>query len=217
MLQTAAPSEPGAARATMRAVSGTARAGAVRLGRALVATALVAQLAHAVIYGSVFPAGGAHHYFGWYVPLVVALSAGALAIVPVSIAARAVTGGRVSFSSFLPERSPDAPLGAVARLAGSSALFLLVQEAIERSAVAGGLQVETFSPLTLLVAAVVLVVAAATVVAVERTLDGLAGRAEAARRPRRVAHSTWSARVARLPRRRPESTHGGLRAPPLLV
>jgi hypothetical protein len=201
----------------MRAVSGTARAGAVRLGRALVAMALVAQLAHAVIYGSVFPAGGAHQYFGWYVPLVVALSAGALALVPVSIAAGALTGGRVSFSTFLPERSPDAALGAVARLAVASALFLLVQESIERSAVSGGLHVATFSPLTLVVAAVVLAVAAATVVAVERTLDGLAERGQVACRPRHVAHRSWSAQVARLPRRRPESTHGGLRAPPLLV
>src|SRR5215831_1871617 len=145
----------------MRTVSGTARAGVVRLGRTLVATAFVAQLAHAVIYGSVFPAGGAHQYFGWYVPLVAALSAGTLALVPVSIAIRALTGGRLSFSTFLPERSPDEALGAVAGLAASSALFLLGQESIERSAVSGGLHVATFSPLTLLVAVVVLAVAAA--------------------------------------------------------
>ena len=190
-------------------------AGAVRFGRALVATALVAQLAHAVIYGSVFPVGGAHHYFGWYVPLVAALSVGALALVPVALATRVLTRGRVSLAAFLPERGAEPPLGAVVRLALFSALFLLVQESSERSAVSGGLQVASLSPLTLLVAAVVLAAAAAAVVAVERTLGGLAERTESDRGPRRVTHSTWSLRAARLPRRRPQSTHGGLRAPPL--
>ena len=187
----------------------------MRFGRTLVATALVAQLAHAVIYGSVFPAGGAHDYFGWYVPLVVALSAGALALVPVALATTVLTGGRVSLAAFLPERGLEPPLGAVVRLALCSALFLLVQESTERSAVSGGLHVASFSPLTLLVAGIVLAAAAAAVVALERTLDGLAERTETHRGPRRVTHSTWSLRAARLPRRRPQSTHGGLRAPPL--
>jgi hypothetical protein len=183
----------------------------------LVATALCAQLAHAVIYGSVFPAGGAHHYLSWYVPLVLALSAGALALVPVSIATKVVTRGRVSPVSFLPEREPGDALGDVVRLAGASAVFLLVQESVERSIVDGGLQLATFSPLSVLVGAVVLVVGAATVVALERTLDGLADRPETRRRPRADHHASWSATVARFARTRPQSRHGGLRAPPLTV
>lgn len=189
----------------------------MRLGRALVATALVAELAHSVIYGSAFPAGDAHHYFGWYVPLVAALSAGAVALVPVSLATRALTRGRISLSALPTEGGPESRLGAVVRLAASSALFLLVQESIERSFVPSAPHVATFSPLVLLVAGLVLASAAATVVAVERMLDGLAEQASTDRRPNRLARQTWSARVGRLPRRRPQSAHGGLRAPPLAV
>jgi len=206
----------------MRAVFRTAGGALVRLdliglGRALVATALCAQLAHAVIYGSVFPAGGAHHYLSWYVPLVVAVSAGALALVPVSLATKLLTKGRISPATFLPEREPGGGLGDVGRLVLASAAFLLVQESIERSTVAGALQLATFSPLSLVVAAVVLVVAAATVVALERTLDGLGARAGATRRLRASHRETWSATVARVARPRPQSLHGGLRAPPLTV
>lgn len=203
----------------MRAVAGTAvaRLELVRLGRALVATALCAQLTHAVIYGSVFPAGGAHRYLGWYVPVVLLLSTGALALVPVSVATKVLTRGRIAPASFLPERRPDAALGDVVRLALASALLLLVQESIERSAIAGALHVATFSPLTLLVAAVVLIVSAATVVAVERTLDALGEARNARPRPDASPRPTWSATAARLVRPRPQSTHGGLRAPPRTV
>jgi hypothetical protein len=189
----------------------------VRFGRTLAATALCAQLAHAVIYGSVFPAGGVHRYLTWYVPLVLVLSVGALALVPVSIVTRFLTGGRISPASFLPERDPDAALGAVARLALSSAAFLLVQESIERSALADGLHLATFSPLSSIVAAIVLVFAAATVVAVERTLDGLGERTRRIGRVRTAHAEAWSATVAHVARRRPQSSHGGLRAPPQTV
>ena len=206
----------------MRAVSrpaggALARLGLVRLGRALVATALCAQLAHAVIYGSVFPAAGAHHYLSWYAPIVLVLSAGALALVPVSIATRVLTKGRISAASFLPERDPDSGLGDVVRLALCSAVFLLGQESIERSAVAGGLHVATFSPLTLVVAAVVLAAAAGTLVAVERTLDRLGEPAPASVRALVPRGERWSATVAPVARRRPQSSHGSLRAPPLTV
>jgi hypothetical protein len=201
----------------MRPVSGSAGGSFVRLGRALVATALCAQLAHAVIYGSVFPAGGAHHYLSWYVPLVLVLSAGALALVPISIATRVLTKGRISVASFLPHRDPGNPLGDVGRLALSSALLLLVQESIERTVVAGDLHVATSSPLTVIVAVVVLVFGAATVVAVERTLDGLGEPARPTERAYVTRGARWSATVARVARRRPQSRHGSLRAPPLTV
>ena len=82
-------------------------------------------------------------------------------------------------TSFLPQREPGGALRDVGRLVLASAVFLLVQESIERSTIAGALQLATFSPLSLAVAAVVLVVAAATVVTLERTLDGLGVRKRA--------------------------------------
>jgi hypothetical protein len=183
----------------------------------LTATALCAQLAHAVIYGSVFPTVGAHHYLSWYVPLTLVLSVCALALVPVSIATKVLTKGRISPAAFLPRRDPHGALGDIARLALSSASFLLVQESIERSAVAGGVHVATFSPLTLVVAAVVLATAAATVVAVERTLDGLGEPARASVHAHASRDGRWSATVTRIARRRPQSSHGSLRAPPLSI
>jgi hypothetical protein len=198
----------------MSATAGWARA-LVRLGRALVATALCAQLAHAVVYGSLFPAGGTHAYLSWYVPLVSVLSAGALALVPISIALHAVTG--ISARAFLPERTPGSAVGDITRLAFSAATFFAVQESIERGASSGAFHGATFSPLTLVVAALALVLAAATVVAVERTLDRLGEPRRAVVPRRRVANEPWTATAVRLARRRPESTHGGLRAPPLAV
>lgn len=207
---------PGAA-VTIRPVSETAGAAFARLARTLIATALCAQLAHAVVYGSVFPAGGAHRYLGWYVPAVLVLSGGALALVPVSLATNVLTRGRIAPANFLPQRAPGAGLGAVVRLAVASALFLLVQESLERSAMSGALHVAIFSPLTTLVAAVVLVAAAATVVAVERTLDALAEAADVRLRAPSTPRATWSATDACLVRPRPLSRHGALRAPPLPV
>ena len=184
-------------------------------GRSLLAAALCAQVAHVVLYGSIFPTAGAHEYFRWYIPLVAVLSLCGLALVPVSIAASVLTRGRISSTALLPECAPgDAP-NAIARLALSSAAFLLLQESIERTAVSGSIQTVTFSPLALLVAGIVLVVAAAAVVALERTLDTLAGRPQPCARPRGSVSARWVARTLRVARRRPESVHGGLRAPPL--
>ena len=198
----------------MSATAGWARA-LVRLGRALVATALCAQLAHAVVYGSLFPAGGTHSYLSWYVPLIAVLSLGALALVPVSIGIRALTG--ISARAFLPERTPGSPVRDVTRLALSAAAFFVVQESIERAASSGALHGATFSPLTLLVAALAQVLAAATVVTLERTLDGLDQRTRAVARPRHNVRRRWTATAIRLAPRRPQATHGGLRAPPLAL
>jgi hypothetical protein len=201
----------------LRAVSG-ATAGTralVRLGRALVATALCAQLAHAVVYGSVFPAGATHQYFDWYVPLIAGLSVGALALVPLSIALGVITG--ISAAALLPERKPGGAVGDVTRLALSAAVFFAVQEAIERTAGTGALHVATSSPLTLLVAASALVLSAAAVVAVERTLDSLADPPPSTPRTRVAPRATWTATAARVARRRPLATHGGLRGPPRAV
>jgi hypothetical protein len=189
----------------------------VRLGRGLVAAALCAQVTHAVVYGSLVPSSGEHGYLRWYTPLLVALSVGALALVPVSIAAGALARRRVSVAALLPAREAGEGLRDAARLAVTSAVVLLLQESIERSAASGALHIATFSPFTLLVAALVLVVAAGAVVALERTLDALAGSPESGRAPRGSTSAPWAAKTARRGRTRPLSSHAALRAPPLAV
>ena len=53
--------------------------------------------------------------------------------------------------------------------------------------------------------------------AVSRTLDGLAAPELSAVRSHGSHGATWSTRTAPPARRRPETRHGGLRAPPLAV
>jgi hypothetical protein len=205
----------------MLAVSWTARAGTVRtlmgFGRSIVAAALCAQLAHAIVYGSVLPSAGSHGYLVWYVPALAVVSVAALVLVPASIAASALASGRRSFGAILPQRQPDRAARDVFRLALSSAAFFLVQESLERTAETGGIQVATFAPLTWLILVLALVLAAAAVVAIERTLEGLADRLRTATRPRAMPDSTWTTRTCWVVRPHPLSVHGGLRAPPVTV
>jgi hypothetical protein len=205
----------------MPAVSSTARARTVRtligLGRSIVAVALCAQLAHAVVYGSLLPSAGAHGYLVWYVPTLAVVSVAALALVPASIAASALANGRRSFGAILPRRQPGRAARDVFRLALSSAVFFVVQESVERTAETGGLQVATFAPLTWLILLPVLLVIAAAIIAVERTLEDLAERLGVTARPRATFHPTWTRRACTVARPHPLSVHGGLRAPPVTV
>jgi hypothetical protein len=205
----------------MSAVPSTVRAGTVRtligLGRSIVAAAFCAQLAHAVVYGSLLPTAGVHGYLIWYVPTLAVASVVALALVPASIAASALASGRRSFGAILPERRPGRAARDVFRLALSAAVFFFVQESLETTAETGGIQVATFPPLTLLVLVLVLVLVAAAVVAVERTLEDLAERFGVTARPRARLHWTWTRRVCAVARPHPLAVHGGLRAPPVTV
>jgi hypothetical protein len=189
----------------------------IGLGRAIVAAALCAQLAHAVVYGSFLPTAGAHGYLSWYVPGLALVSVAALLLVPGSIAANALTTGRRSFGAILPERHPGREARDVVRLALASGVVFLVQESVERTAEAGGIRVATFAPLSFLVVALALVLAAAAVVAAERTLEELAERLCVTARPSGVLDSTWTRRACAQARPVPLSVHGGVRAPPVTV
>jgi hypothetical protein len=199
-------------------VSRTSRADGARavisLGRSLVAAAFCAQIAHAALYGSLEPRTGSHGYLAWYVPLVAVLALVAATVVRGSFATGVLATGRRSFGPVLPRREPGHPVRDVRRLAFASLAFLFAQESLEHAG-QGGYSFAAFPPLTLLLAGLVLVLAAAAVVAVERTLESLVERLARAQRPR-AAHSIAARRLPRVARRRhPLSLHRGLRAPPL--
>ena len=205
----------------MFAVFLTARLDWVRtligLGRALVAAALCAQLAHAVVYGSLLPTAGEHGYLTWYAPALGVVSLAALLLVPGSIAASALSTGRRSFRAVLPERRAGRAARDIVRLALASGAFFLIQESVERTAETGSIRVATFAPLSFLVLALALVLAAVVVVAAERTLEELAERFCVTARPSAMRDSTWTRRVCAIARPGPLSVHGGLRAPPVTV
>ena len=186
---------------------------AIGPARSFVAVALCAQLAHGVLYQSVLPRAGSHGYFNWYLPaLTVAVVAGLVAL-PASIAAGA---GRRSFSSLLPGRRTGRARCAVVRLAFASGVYVLVQESLERSAELGGVQVASFGLLAWLTLALALVVAAAAVVGLERTIADLVVSLTRTPLPRAEA-TTWVPVEDVVRRRRPLTVHGALRAPPLTV
>ena len=175
---------------------------------------LCVETAHAVVYGSIFPDDGEHAYFTWFIPVVGALSFAALALTPILLAIGRVSGRRVSLAGILPVRRRGHALRAVALLALSSSALFVLQESLERTAATGALRFGSFSALELLVAAIALVCAAATVVAIQRTLDRLG---EGPKPPAWVAFGArqWPATPASSSRPRPQSVHGGLRGPPL--
>jgi hypothetical protein len=186
----------------------------IRLGRSFVAVALCAQLAHDVLYQSVLPRTGAHAYFSWYLPVLAAAVMAALVALPASVADR-LRGSR-SFASLLPERRPGNAVRDVVRLALASALYFVVQESLERSAELGSFHVASFGALAWLVLVLALLVAAASIVALERRLADLVVRRTRPRLPRSSGIS-WSRTRKIGERPRPLAVHGGLRAPPLTV
>lgn len=189
----------------------------VKLGRGVVAAALCAQVTHAVVYGSVVPTTGEHAYMRWYTPLLAVLSVGALAFVPVAIVVSALARRRLPVAALLPSRTQGEGIRDAARLVVMSALVLLLQESVERTAASGAIHVAMFSPFTLVVATLVLVIASGAVVALERTLDALAGSLDSVSGPHGSARAPWAAKTARRGRTRPLSSHAALRAPPLAV
>jgi hypothetical protein len=190
-------------------------AAVIRLGRSFVAVALCAQLAHGVLYQSVLPRTGAHAYFSWYLPVLAAAVVAALAALPASVAADGTRGSR-SLAALLPERRPGRAARDVLRLAIASAVYFVVQESLEHSAELGSFQVARVGALAWLVLVLALLVAAASVVALERTLSELVVQRVPPRTPRSSGTSWPSGREIGA-RPRPLAVHGGLRAPPLTV
>ena len=164
-----------------------------------------------MLYQSFLPGDPAHGYLAWFSPLIGFLSVAALALVPLALAAR--PAARL-VEAALPERSPR-PAWEVCRLASAAAAFLLVQESLERWLSSGDVRLASFGPATALLLALVLTIAAAAVVALERSIAKLA--ADRAPAPAYApALPAWAATLAAPARPRPLALHAGLRAPPLL-
>ena len=167
----------------------------------LVSSAVCALAAHAVVYGSFWPADGAHAYFGWYEPLSLA-SLAALA----GVLAVPRLRGLVPWRTFSVAESARS-------LAVSSLAFLLAQESVERTLVSGHPAFAAFTPSQWLLLLVSVAVAA---LALSFALRAVLGRASTASAPApSPVAKGWSIRSASARRARPLAERFALRAPPV--
>ena len=176
-----------------------------------------ALVAHALLYGSLMPHDATHGYFGWYEPLVAALTlaavSGSLVLLVVALAARLV--GR-------PIRRVPEPVSFSERFrtfAGFGLLVVIVQESIERSVQAGRPGLAGFTPMGWALLATGVAVSAAVLAAAIRLAEAAASyvlttlhRRRAVRRPVGLAWSVVTG-IRRHPR--PLAVCRALRAPPL--
>ncbi len=193
--------------------------------RHAVAVTVCALTAHAVAYGSLVPQDGEHRYFGWYAPLVAALSGAALLGVVLALTVALVLGptSRAAsvLRSILPARPSDGShVAGVLSIASAALVFLAVQESLERSLAAGRPELVSFAPGTLALLIATVVVAAFVVVTVQRLVASLAEVVlrVVRLRPTRTATTPgrWRGVLLALRPRSPLAVHAGLRAPPLL-
>jgi hypothetical protein len=191
--------------------------------RRVPAVVLCALAAHAAVYRSLWPAGGDHGYLIWYAPLVAVLSGLAIVALPLGLALAVAGHGRrpalrpvaALFVRALPERDPIA--GAVT-LASQALVVLFVQESVERSLILHRAAVASFPPSTWSVLLAAVVVVAALVAWLGRTVSTLVEGILKRRQSFATRTTGWrsSLRRAFLVRRsHPLAVHGGLRAPPV--
>jgi hypothetical protein len=169
----------------------------------LVASAVCALAAHAVVYGTLSPADGAHRYFGWYQPLSLACLAALVALLAVP-----------RLRSFVPWRPVS--VSATARsLAASSLAFLVAQESLERTLSSGHAAFVAFTPSQWLL---VLLAVAAAALALSFALRAVLGRAAATSAPAPISSAvSWSVRSMGRRRPRPLADRFALRAPPVVI
>jgi hypothetical protein len=161
-----------------------------RLARAriLLPAAVCALAGHAVVYGTLWPAGAAHGYFGWYEPVLGGASLAAVVVLGALLLLG--FGGSERARAWLRSLVPPRTSGTAAsahRLALTSLAILLLQETLESSLSSGRFAPGMFSGTSLLLLIAFLWAASAALV--------LAGRAYAA-----FAHS-----ASRPPRAAPAS------------
>lgn len=178
--------------------------------RGLLPVAICALAAHAVAYGSFLPQDGLHGYFGWYEPLVAALSIGSLALLAVALVAN-----RLGLSNKLLQGvsgRETSVAGRAGMLAVKSLGFLLVQETLER-VLAG--TAPAFSGTTLLLMVLGVALFATLLAFAGRTIARLVLDRDRGHHLRRVP-ALARPETAESPRRRnPLADRRGLRAPPL--
>jgi hypothetical protein len=193
-----------------------------RLARAriLLPAAACALAGHAVVYGTLWPAGAAHGYFGWYEPLLGGASLAALVVLGALLLL--AFGGSERATDWLrtvvPSRTPGTAAGAH-RLALTSLAILLAQETLESSLSSGRFVPGAFSGTSLLLLVAFLWAASAALVLASRAYAALARTA--CRPPRAAAASLDAPRrpsfrlVLRAPS--PLAACRALRAPPRLL
>jgi len=177
---------------------------------------------HLALYRTLLPSGGGHAYFGWYEPLVAALSVAALAVLAVLLFVAAL-GGESLRRRVVPVLLPAAarPLpGTVraVRLALASVGFLVFQETFERTLTAGRLSAAAFAPSQVLLVLAVIGAAATLVALLERSCSQLIALVVPRLLRLRIRAAALSFPHARPPitrRRNPLAELRGLRAPPL--
>jgi hypothetical protein len=186
--------------------------------RILLPAAVCALAGHAVAYGTFWPSGPAHGYFGWYEPLLGGISLACLlglaALLPLGFA-----GSRRS-KRLLGAVAPSGsrPTHLAHRLALTSLAILLVQETLEASLSSGRFVLGGFSGTSLLLLLAFLWLAALALTLAARTYAALA---HAASRPPRQALALleaprlFFAPVLRSPS--PLAACRALRAPPRLL
>lgn len=185
--------------------------------RIFLPAAVLALAGHAVAYGTFWPSGPAHGYFGWYEPLL----GGASLVSLLGMAALLVLGfaenGRAKrlLRAVAPSGLP--PARRAHRLALLSLALLLVQETLEASLSSGRLVLGAFSGGSLLLLLAFLWLAAFALTLAARTYAALAGAAS--RPPREAPASLDTPRPASVPMRlpRPLAACRALRAPPRLL
>jgi hypothetical protein len=177
--------------------------------------ALCALSAHATLYRSVFPEDGVHGYFGWYEPLVAALSAASLLAVVIAAVA-ALRGHRSRLVAEFTAVSPTPP--SACRLAALGVVWLTVQESVERSIAIGGFQLASFTRagwvivlVTALLAATVLTMLARAGCALASVLRSISFGTRRSKTATRDARREVRPHVRR---RRALADRRGLRAPP---
>jgi len=190
--------------------------------RRVPAVVLCALVAHAAVYRSLWPAAGDHRYLIWYAPLVAVLSGFAIVALPLLLAlalagrrrGRTLNAVASVFVRALPERDPVA---GVVGLVSQALVFLFIQESLERSLVLHRAAVASFPPTTWSVLLAAVVVVAACVAWLGRTVSTLVEAIldKTRRNEPRAAGSRRAPRPTTVARRsHPLAVHGGLRAPP---
>jgi hypothetical protein len=190
-----------------------------RSGRVL--PALVCALAaHAAGYRSLTPGDGSHGYLGWYELLVSVMSASAVLLLLVGLAAVLLGRGNSRLDA-LARRPASASLRKrFASLAAVSLALLLVQETLERSLADGRPEAPALSLATWLVALGAIGIVAALIALADRSCIQLVEAALAGSRsplPAARTSTPWPCfRASRRPRRSVLSELR-LRAPPLVA
>lgn len=187
------------------------------VARGFLRVAVVALVAHALLYRSFLPGDAAHGYFGWYEPLVGGLSVLALVVFAAVALARLLGRDPRWLRALAGERRPEALESG--RLAALSVAFLVGQETLERSLQARTLVVAQLRPAQWAVVLVVTIAAVAIIAFLARGYSALLRAVAAPFAPgRRAAVRPVPRRpdvVA--PRRHPLAAFRGLRAPPALA